>query len=214
MRTRGLATILALLLLAVLPGAYPARAQPGAQTAGPGLPATAPVALDPATTAVLVLDLSTRCNDPQQVCRDIAPAIAGLLDEARQRGVFIAYTVSAAARGTPLGDVWQGFNPRPDEPVLYPDGFDKFVSGELQGLLTARGIRTLVITGSSTNVAVLYTATAAARVYGYDVVIPIDGVNTDNAYQQEYALYQLGVLPGMASRFSFTTLDGVSFSGS
>ena len=214
MGTRTLAILIALLALALLPGSRPAAAMPVAQTAGPGLPITAPVALDPATTAVLVLDMSTRCNDPQQVCRDIAPAIAGLLDKARQRGVLIAYTVSAAARGTPMGDVWQGFNPRADEPVLYPDGFDKFVGGELQDSLTSRGIRTLVITGSATNVAVLYTATAAARQYGYDVVIPIDGVNTDNAYQQEYALYQLGVLPGMASRFTFTTLDGVTFTGS
>jgi nicotinamidase-related amidase len=208
-----LVAILGLLAAVVLAGAHPAAPTSLAQTAGPGMPPTVAVALDPATTAVLVLDMSTRCNDPQQVCREIAPAIAHFLDSARQRGVFIAYTVSAAARGTELGDVWQGFNPRPDEPVLYPDGFDKFVGGELQALLTPRGIRTLVITGSSTNVAVLYTATAAARLYGYDVVIPIDGVNSETPYQQEYALYQLTVLPGMAPRFRFSTLDQVSFTG-
>jgi nicotinamidase-related amidase len=171
------------------------------------------VELDPATTAVLVLDLSTRCSDPAQVCREIAPAVARFVDRARARGVPIVYTVSAAARGTALGDVWEGFNRRPDEPVLYPDGFDKFVDGELQGVLVPRGITTLVITGSSTNVSVMYTGTAAARLYGYDVVVPIDGVNTDTDYQQEYALYQLSVLPNVGNRFRFTTLDGVSFAG-
>ncbi|HLH23585.1 MAG TPA: isochorismatase family protein [Chloroflexota bacterium] len=210
---RGRWAVLAGLLAALLLGAAPAVAGPPAQTAGPGLPQTAPVALDPATTAVLVLDMSTRCNDPQQVCREIAPGISRLLDTARQHGVFIAYTVSAAARGTDLGDVWQGFNRRPDEPVLYPDGFDKFVGGDLQALLAPRGIRTLVLTGSSTNVAILYTATAAARLYGYDVVIPVDGVNADTPYQQEYALYQLTVLPGMGPHFRFSTLDSTSFTG-
>jgi nicotinamidase-related amidase len=205
--------LVALVAAALLMTAYPTMAMPLVQSPGPGLPPTAAVALDPATTAVLVLDMSTRCDDPQQVCREVAPTISRLLDSARQRGVLIAYTVSAGARGTPLGDVWQGFHPRPDEPVLYPDGFDKFVDVELQALLTARGIRTLVLTGSSTNVAILYTATAAARLYGYDVVIPIDGVNTETPYQQEYALYQLTVLPGMAPRFRFSLVDQVSFTG-
>jgi hypothetical protein len=45
------------------------------------------------------------------------------------------------------------------------------------------------------------------------VVIPIDGVNTETPYQQEYALYQLTVLPGMAPRFRFSLVDQVSFTG-
>ena len=49
------------------------------------------------------------------------------------------------------------------------------------------------------------------ELYGYDVVIPIDGVNTDTPYQQEYSLYQLTVLPNVASRFRFTTVDLLSF---
>ena len=167
--------------------------------------------MDPTTTAVLVVDLSTRCSDPRQVCREIVSAVRRVLDGARARGVLVAYTVSAAARGTALGEVWEGFDRRPDEPVLYPDAFDKFAGGELQSVLAPRGITTLVLTGSSTNVSIMYTGTTAARQYGYDVVIPVDGVNTDTPYQQEYSLYQLTVLPNVASRFRFTTVDLLSF---
>ena len=58
----------------------------------------------------------------------------------------------------------------------------------------------------------MYTATAAARIYGYDVVIPIDGVNTANEYENDYALHQLSVLPaGTNKRIRFTTLEGLTF---
>jgi nicotinamidase-related amidase len=213
MRRLRLAALLGFVAAIVLATAPTEAGQPLPQTTGPGAPAPSPVALGPTTTAVLVLDLSTRCNDPQQVCREILSAVRRLLDGARARGVFVAYTVSAAARGTALGEVWDGFDRRPDEPVLYPDGFDKFAGGELQSVLAPRGITTLVLTGSSTNVSVLYTGTAAARQYDYDVVIPVDAVNTDTPYQQEYALYQFTVLPNVARRFRFTTVDSLSFGG-
>jgi nicotinamidase-related amidase len=211
MRSVRLAALVGVLAATVLATAPTEAMKPPSQTTGPGIPPPTQVTLDPTTTAVVVLDLSTRCSDPQQVCREIVSAVRRVLDGARARGVLVAYTVSAAARGTALGDVWEGFDRRPDEPVLYPDAFDKFAGGELQSVLAPRGITTLVLTGSSTNVSVMYTGTTAARLYGYDVVIPIDGVNTETPYQQEYSLYQLTVLPNVASRFRFTTVDLLSF---
>src|SRR5262245_32941989 len=102
--------LIGLLVATLLAASHAAGATPLAQTPGPGLPLTSPAELDPATTAVVVLDLSTRCSDPAQICREIAPAVARFVDRARARGVPIVYTVSAAARGTALGDVWEGFN--------------------------------------------------------------------------------------------------------
>jgi nicotinamidase-related amidase len=173
-------------------------------------PATGPVTVDPSTTALLVLDLSARCDSPQQVCSQLVPHVARFLDRARANNLFVVYTVSFNALGTPLGDVWQGFRARPDEPVIYPDAYDKFWDGELQALLEPRGIRTLIVTGSSTNVGVLYTVTGAARHYGYQIVMPVDGVNASGDYEQEYALYQMSVLP-VGNQFTFTTLDQISF---
>ena len=44
------------------------------------------------------------------------------------------------------------------------------------------------------------------------MVIPVDGVNTANPYEHDYALHQLSVLPaGTNKRIHFTTLEGISF---
>jgi nicotinamidase-related amidase len=70
----------------------------------------------------------------------------------------------------------------------------------------------LIITGSATNNAVLYTATTAARMYRYSIVIPLDGVNTNSRYEQEYAIHQFTVLPSEANKlFQFTHLSMISF---
>ena len=100
---------------------------------------------------------------------------------------------------------------REPEPVIYPDGFDKFTGGDLQRILEPRGIKTLIITGSATNVAVLYTATAAARIHRYEVIVPVDGVNARTQYAHDYSLYQLSVLPGGVCKcIRFTTLGATS----
>jgi nicotinamidase-related amidase len=186
-------------------------ASAGASTAPDAIPAPKPVTVDAKTTSILVLDTSARCDDPKDVCSKLVPVLKPFLDKARARQVFIVHTVSASAKGTTLGAVSKVLEAKPDEPVLYPDGFDKFVDGELQKLLAPKGIKTLAITGSSTNVAVLHTTTGAARNLAYQVVIPEDGANASNQYEHDYALHQMSVLPNMAPRFTFTTLNQISF---
>jgi nicotinamidase-related amidase len=171
-----------------------------------------PVQTDRGTTAVLVLDLSARCEDPAAACHALLSGVAGFLEMARAAAVPIVFSVSASQRGTPMENVAKRLQRRPDEPVIYPDGFDKFTGGELQRVLEPRGIKTLVITGSATNVAVLYTATAAARIHHYEVIIPVDGVNARTYYAHEYSLYQLSVLPGgVYKRIRFSTLGTIKF---
>ena len=183
------------------------------ETYKPKLPQPTPLTLDPKTTALLVLDLSNRCNDPAQVCNQLAPRIKDFLPKTRASKVFTVYTVSAGAKDTPQGKVWDNFGALPDEPVITPDAIDKFFGGgELASLLQKRGIKTVIITGASTNNAVLYTATSAARMYKYNVVIPLDGVIAKNSYESEFPIYQFTVLAsGANERFSFTTLRDISF---
>jgi len=101
---------------------------------------------------------------------------------------------------------------RESEAIIYPDGFDKFTGGELQSILEKKVVKPLIILGSATNVAVLYTATTAARIYRYEVIVPVDGVNARTQYAHEYSLYQLSVLPGgVFKRIRFTTLGTTSF---
>ncbi len=179
---------------------------------GPNRPEPKPITLDAKSTAVLVLDLSSRCHDAKQVCSKLMPAMGEFLDKARAAAVPIIYSVSLSAKGTPLGEVASPLKRKESEAVIYPDGFDKFMGGELQALLKEKGAKTLVITGSSTNSTVLYTATTAARIYRYNIVMPMDGVNADTRYEQEYSIHQFTVLPSSANKlFQFTNLALITF---
>ena len=180
------------------------------QEGGPNRPQPQDLKLDFHSTAVLVLDLSSRCEDPKEICYKLMEPLAEFLENARQAAVPIFYTISATAQGSRLGEVAAPLKRRATETIVYPDAFDKFMGGELRDLLDKSGCRTLVIVGSATNFAVLYTATTAARVYRYDVVIPLDGVNAKRQYEHEYAIHQMTILPASANKqFRFTTLKQI-----
>ena len=179
---------------------------------GPNRPEPKPLTLDTKSTAILVLDLNARCDDPKQVCSKITAPLGDFLDKARAATVPIIYTVSAAAKGKPIGELAAPLRRKESESVIYPDAFDKFFGGERQAFLKDKGAKTLIITGSATNNAVLYTATTAARMYRYSIVIPMDAVNASSRYEQEYAIHQFTVLPSEANKlFQFTNLSMISF---
>lgn len=179
---------------------------------GPNHPEAKPLTLDSKSTAVLVLDLSARCRDAKQVCSKLVTPLGDFLEKARAAGLPIIFSVSAAAKGTPLGEVAAPLKRKESETVIYPDGFDKFVGGELQTWLKQKGTKTLIITGSSSNTAVLYTTTTAARIHRYNIVIPMDGINANTPYEQEYSIHQFNVLPNKANKlFQFTQLSMIAF---
>jgi nicotinamidase-related amidase len=169
------------------------------------------VRLDPATTAIAVLDLSVRCDDASDVCSELMKSLGAFLERARTAGVPIIFTSGYALKGTPEAEVATALKRRPSEPLIHPDAFDKFQSGELQTFLESHNVKNLVVVGSSTHVCVLYTATTAARVYGYNVVIPIDGVNTRDTINHDVALHQLQVIPRASSLITFSTEDTITF---
>lgn len=67
------------------------------------------------------------------------------------------------------------------------------------------------MTGYRSNIALLYTGTKAAADLNYNVVIPIDCVTANTDYEKEYGLIHFTLLPRGAERFTFTTLDMISF---
>jgi len=138
--------------------------------------------------------------------------MAKFLERVREAGMPIIYTVSARSKGTPEGEVCSALNRRSSEPAIYPDGFDKFTSGELQSFLKLHEADTLIITGYRSNISVLNTATKATRELKYEVIIPMDGIAAKTDYEQEYTLFHFTVLPDQAARlFRFTLLDMIRF---
>ena len=179
---------------------------------GPNRPEPQPLKLDSQATAIAVLDLSVRCEDPNEVCAKLMQPLAGFLARARSAAVPILYTISATGQGTPAGEAAGPLQRQMSEPILYPDAFDKFMGGELKAELDKWHCRSLVIVGSATNFAVLYTATTAARIHKYEVVIPLDGVNAKRNYEHDYAIHQMTILPASAHKqFRFTKLDMIEF---
>ena len=182
-----------------------------AEAREPRTPEPRPFHLDTKTSAIAVLDQSATEGVPQPRQAQLWAGLAKFLERARASRVPIIFTLSNSRRGTPAGEVAPVLMRRDEEPVVFPDAFDKFMGGELQGFLSDRNVSDLVIVGSGTNVAVMYTATTAARVHHYNVIIPIDGVNARDLYEHEYALHQLSVLPGAATPVQFSTLSTVEF---
>ena len=176
------------------------------------VPEPKPARVNPEKSALLVLDISQRCADPKLPCHKLAERMIPFLKRAREANLLIVFTISAHLKGTPEGKVYSPLNRRPSEAIIFPDAFDKFAGGELQTLLKLYNLDTLLMTGYRSNIAVLYTATTAARELNYNVIIPIDGIATLTDYEQEYALFQLTVFrPEISKRFMFTTLDMIHF---
>ena len=179
---------------------------------GPNKPQPQPVTLDGKTTAVLVLDLHTRCHNSKEICFKLMPGLGEFLERARPSGVSIIYTVSSGQKGKPSGEIATPLKRRPEEPVIYPQGFDKFIGGELEGLLKPKGIKSVVVVGASAHIAVLHTAVSAARGYGLNVIIPMDGSISASNYEMEYTFHHLSVIPGGANKLvQFTNLSMISF---
>jgi nicotinamidase-related amidase len=176
------------------------------------MPEPKSVTLNPEKSALLVLDIGQRCADPGLPCHGLASRMIPFLERVREAGILIIFTISAHEKGTPNGQVYAPLKRRPSEAVIFPDSFDKFASGELGTLLGLYGVDTLVITGYRSNIAVLYTATTAAREFNYQVVLPIDGMATLTDYEQEYTLFQFTVFRQKITKlFTFTMLDRIHF---
>ena len=67
--------------------------------------------------------------------------------------------------------------PRPDEPVIRKRWYDGFAGTELDGALRARGVTSLVVTGTMTDICVLSTVVGAFN-REYRISVVADGVAT------------------------------------
>src|SRR4029453_6997716 len=97
----------------------------------PNKPIPQEVTVDPKTTALLVLDLNCRCENPEEPCYKLIDPVGKFLDRARQAKIFIVYTAAGHYTGTPEPRMPHAFKQRDDELVIFPSAFDKFYSGEL-----------------------------------------------------------------------------------
>lgn len=191
-------------LATVLIGGSPSRGQTVIdewQTIkAPPAPQLTSATLDPKTTALIVIDMIKQtCNSERRPrCVAAIPKIQGLLNEARAKGVYVVYTLfpSPSPANFPdpkIGDYVPELAPKGDEPVV-TSFVDKFILRDkdtgLQKLLQDKGIKSVIVVGTTPHNGVLFTSVSAAF-RGFNVVVPVDGMAGNNAYEDQATDYIL-----------------------
>ena len=136
----------------------------------PSSPDPVPVVLNPATTALLIFDIVDPICTGQPNCKaHMLPAIAALLARARKAGVTIGYGTRAPHMSHWLPEV----SPAPGDIQIESQAQDRFYNTDLDKMLKAKGITTLILTGWKVSGSVTYTS-VGATLRGYTVVVPVD----------------------------------------
>ncbi len=157
----------------------------------PKIPDPVAVTLDPAATAVLVLDISDTSAQIPAV-RDTVPAIRRLIDRARAAGARVVFSLGRAADQKILADL----DPRDTDAVVRSSA-DKFFNTDLAERL--EGIRYAVVVGTAANGAVVYTSFGCCA-RGIAVAVPEDGIASRDPFSTVVARYQLLDQPGFQNK--------------
>jgi nicotinamidase-related amidase len=167
------------------------------------------VSIDPASTALIVMDISTQSCTAEKRPRCVAtvPKVQKLISEARAKGVFVLYTLAGTSKRT---DLIKEIAPLEAEQSLSGAGPDKFVGIDLDTILKGKNIKTLITVGTAAEGAVLHTA-AGAAFRGYDVVVPVDGMSSTNLYAEQYTAWHLTNAPRLPDHVKLTKVDMIKF---
>jgi len=177
-----------------------------AEVKAPPAPELKPVKADPKDTALLVLDILRQNCTPRPRCVASVPKIQGLVERARLAGVPVIYTVVS---GQAVTDVLPEVAPRAGEPSV-ASGPDKFMNTDLDKILKDKGIKTVIVTGTAAEGAVLNTA-AGAALRGYKVIVPVDGMSSTTPYAEQYTAWHLTNSPRVGAQGTLTRIDMIAF---
>ena len=154
----------------------------------PPPPELKPVTLEGKTTALLILDVMKESCARRPRCAEMVPNLKTLHDQARAAGAMVFYTLVGGGSPT-AADVVEGLTPKEGEWVVQR-GPDKFLGSPLEQRLKERGITTVIVTGTSAQGVGIGVGSGAAQ-RGYKVVVPVDGLASEEAFNELYAAYHL-----------------------
>jgi nicotinamidase-related amidase len=155
----------------------------------PAPPELKPVTVDPRTTALLVLDLMKNNCGARPRCQAMVPNVKKLIDAARANNMMIAYNLTGSGKVEDMVD--QSLAPRAGEHLIKEGrGANKFYNSSLEPALKEKGIRTVIITGTSAQGAVA-GSTQGATERGFKAVVPVDGMSAEDAFNEFYAAWHL-----------------------
>jgi nicotinamidase/pyrazinamidase len=168
---------------------------------------------EPNRRALLVIDM---LNDhltpgrPLEVprARAIIPALEARIQAARKASMPIVYICDQHepndtdmeewavhnVRGTEGANVWPTLAPKPGDRVVHKPTYSAFTRSDLAAVLKDLKVDTLVMTGCSTELGMLATATDALQ-RGYAIEIPRDTQAGMIEASEQMALVMLSVMP-------------------
>jgi nicotinamidase-related amidase len=153
----------------------------------PALPDPVPVVLKPGTTALFVLDIvDPICSSQPKCMGGMMPAIASLLARARKAGVSIVYATRAPNMSKWLPEV----APAQGDTTIVSNAQDRFYNTDLDKILKAKGVTTLILTGWKVSGSVVYTS-VGATLRDYTNVVPVDASQAATDYETAIGLFQI-----------------------
>ena len=168
----------------------------------PPPPALQQVKVDPATTALLLLDFEERTVGSRPRALAAVPRVKKLLELARASGMLVAYSNTGA--GSPEA-ILPDLKPLPSEHVVKA-GVDKFFGTDLEAYLKGKGIKQVIIAGIVAEGAVLGTSIGAS-LRGFKVIVPVDGTASSEPYAEQYVAWHLMNAPGVRGNVTLTRTD-------
>ena len=166
------------------------------------------VSVNPGKTSLLILDIQYgNCNSENRPrCVATLPNLRALAQKCRDGRLKIIYSTT---RSSDRSDIRSELAPQQEDEVV-SSGVDKFHGTDLESMLNARNIDTVIIVGTSAHGAVLHTATAAA-IRGLRVIVPVDCLSASDAYAEQYTTWHLANAPGSRRNTLLTRSDLIRF---
>jgi nicotinamidase-related amidase len=176
----------------------------------PPPPALKAAILNPAETALLVMDFThqTCSMERRPRCALSVAKVQKLVAGARAKGALVIYSVAVA--GSTAADIVKDLTPAAGELVLPPLGPDKFIASDLEKILKGKGIKTVVALGTQAQTSVLHTG-AAAALRGFKVVVPVDGMSSDDVFAELYTAWHLTTAARIGAQVTLTRLDMIGY---
>jgi nicotinamidase-related amidase len=170
------------------------------------------VAVDPATTVLIVVDMQNDFVKPGgalvvATAAATIPAIGRLLTLARATRMPVFFTQDTHDPGDMEFPIWgqhvlrgsrgwqiiDDLRPRAGERVIEKLRYDGFFGTSLDHELRLRGTQAVVVCGTVANICVLHTAGSAA-LRGYKVILPVDAISAITPFDLQAAIRQTSFL--------------------
>jgi len=175
-------------------------------TIKPAAPTLKPVTVDPKTTALLMLDFMKQNCGQRPRCVASLPAMKKLLADARAAKATIIYSIIANSK---IDDVLPEVAAQQGEPSVL-SGPDKFRNTDLEKILKDKNIQTVIAVGTSSNGAVLYTASGAAF-RGMKAIVPVDGMSATDPVAEYATVLNFLSAPTVSAATTLTRSDMIKF---